>query len=426
MTHRSRSGGPTKNRGKKNASQRKLHHPPSAFASASASTSTSTSTEEEEDPRSFPLPARTVDPNPPDSELLALIHRALHSTLSDESFIPTIQKIKGLLYDKKWLDVFCGSESLLEAYAGRWVPSRVCCFRELMEALVGELFELKGKGRGVEERLGGLALDDVQEDEEEDVEKRSNNNDRGSSQGAPSSTVSQDTPVSETTHILSLGGGAGSEILAIAALIRSTVIAHPHKTQEEIGKWSWTGVDIGRWKGIIDKFTHATKVDWEVDESILEVDYIQGDLVAQPQPSDDTISTSTLNDAGIPSIDLPKILLSKPPQLITLFFTLTELLSQSRSSTLTLLSQITEHTPAGTQFLIIDSASDISQLPLGKEGRSYPIYMVIDLLLTAKGKGWEKVRGEDSRWFRFDEDTGKGWPCKLENTRYWYRLYRRI
>ena len=39
---------------------------------------------------------------------------------------------------------------------------------------------------------------------------------------------------------------------------------------------------------------------------------------------------------------------------------------------------------------------------------------------------WELVESSDSRWFRLAEGVGAGWPVKLENTRYWLRLYRRL
>jgi 25S rRNA (uracil2843-N3)-methyltransferase len=128
-------------------------------------------------------------------------------------------------------------------------------------------------------------------------------------------------------------------------------------------------------------------------------------------------------------VDISSILTAKPPTLITLLFTLTELFSQSRPATLRFLHLITAHVPPGTLLLVADSASDISEFAIGSAGRKWPVWMILDMALTTRqeGKGaeWEKVRGEDSRWYRLPEGVGAGWPVKLENTRYWYRLYRR-
>ncbi|WRT69407.1 uncharacterized protein IL334_006392 [Kwoniella shivajii] len=444
MTFRSRAGGPAKKRGaKKHTHTRKLHHPPPPPV------------EEQPPPpppSSLPLPSSLESGpfNPPDSEILALLHRALHQTVSSDEFVPTVQRIKGLLYDKKWLEVFCGPESVLESYAGRWVPSRACSFRELMDKLVGEVFNGQGAS-GLAEQMGNLAVDEDESEEdddeepeegeeeggegegegdadsEEEREAEDEDNNEADGKGLPASSqqpqsTSGDSIPRPTHHILSLGGGAGSELLAVTALIRSVQINRPHSHP----KWTWTGIDIGNWHNVLKKMEDAVKIDWKIDSDMLEVEYIKGDLLALP-PTSSSTATSTSEESKTPSgIDLANILITKPPKLITLFFTLTELLSQSRPKTLSLIKTLTEHSPPGTPFLIVDSASDISDFSLGPEGRKYPVYMVIDALLSSKGRGWEKVRGEDSRWFRFDEGVGAGWKVKLENTRYWYRLYRRI
>ncbi|ODN78350.1 hypothetical protein L202_03992 [Cryptococcus amylolentus CBS 6039] len=413
MTHRSRNGGPPKTHKKNKAAgpNRKLHHP---------APPPRPETPPPPPPSSDPLPPPEGPFNPPDTELLALIHRALHETLQADNFQESIQHIKGLLYEKKWLEVFCGSEGVLEAYAGRWVPSRAACFRELMGALVGEeVFE--GKTKSLEEKLAEVDLEEDEDDVEEEEEKPEE-------EAAEPSQEEQ----SPTHNIISLGGGAGSELLAISALIRSTLLSRPvhHPT------FTFTGIDIGNWHTVLSKLEHAVRVDWALDKEVLGVEYVKGDLLksvgrsveAEERKEDGKRDGDGERVEGVEAgpIDLEGILSNKPPKLITLFFTLAELLTQSRSSTISLLAFLTAHTAPGTLFLIADSASDISEFSLGAEGRKWPAWMIVDAMLTSKGKGWEKVRGEDSQWFRFEEGVGAGWACKLENTRYWYRLYRRV
>ncbi|WVQ96225.1 hypothetical protein IAU59_003329 [Kwoniella sp. CBS 9459] len=440
MTHRSRTGGPQKKRGSgaKQTHTRKLHHPPPPPP--------------EEPPSPPPESANPLPPslesgpyNPPDSEVLALLHRALHTTLSSDEFVPTVQRIKGLLRDKKWLDVFCGTEGVLESYAGRWVPSRACCFRELMDHLVQGVFT--GEEERLVEGIEKLVLEDDGGDDENDEDDQDDEEAEEVDTGDKSQAQAQE-PSSEpgqsftepnaegsesvsrhTHHILSLGGGAGSELLSISALIRSALISQPHSAHRP--NITWTGIDIGNWHNVLRKIEDAVRVDWKIDEELLKVEYIKGDLVAPPAPSSpDTTNaqaTEQQNKEAAGPVDLAGIMAAKPPKLITLLFTLTELLSQSRPRTLSLLSQITKHTPSGGLFLIVDSASDISEFTLGAEGRKWPVWMIVDAVLHQGGRGeWEKVREEDSRWFRFPEGVGAGWTVKLENTRYWYRLYRKI
>ncbi|OWZ42539.1 cytoplasmic protein [Cryptococcus neoformans Tu259-1] len=421
MTHRSRSGGPLKKHGgkKQQTHTRKLHHPPPLRSE----------TPPLPVPDNLPLPPAERPFNPPDSELLALIHRALHSTLSSDEFQPTIQKIKGLLYDKKWLEVFCGPEGLLESYAGRWVPSRAACFRELMGQLVGEVFDGEGS---VDQELGKLSLEDESDEDEEGAEEEGQEEvmkDKEESGKVDKEASGNASPAEKPAHhILSLGGGAGSELLAISALIRSTLLTRPRAHPS----WTWTGIDIGNWHNVLKKLEGVVRMDWEITEDMLEVEYVKGDLMASIKPA--VAKEGEIKDGdgeiikGIASgpIDLKGLLTRKSPALITLFFTLAELLTQSRPLTLSLLATLTAQCKPGTLFLIADSASDISEFAIGAEGRKWPAWMVVDAVLTGKGKGWEKVRGEDSRWFRFEEGVGAGWACKLENTRYWYRLYRRM
>ncbi|EAL20694.1 hypothetical protein CNBE0590 [Cryptococcus deneoformans B-3501A] len=422
MTHRSRSGGPLKKHGgkKQQTHTRKLHHPPPLRSE----------TPPLPVPDNLPLPLAEGPFNPPDSELLALIHRALHSTLSSDEFQLTIQKIKGLLYDKKWLEVFCGPEGLLESYAGRWVPSRAACFRELMGQLVGQVFDGEGD---VDQQLGQLSLGDDESDKDEEEAEEEGQEEKGEdkegSEKVGKEASGNASPAEKPTHhILSLGGGAGSELLAISALIRSTLLARPRSHPS----WTWTGIDIGNWHNVLKKLEGAVRMDWEITEDMLEVEYVKGDLIASIKPTAAKEGEKEDGDGEIMEgiawgpIDWKGLLTRKSPALITLFFTLAELLTQSRPLTLSLFATLTTQCKPGTLFLIADSASDISEFAIGSEGRKWPAWMVVDAMLTGKGKGWEKVRGEDSRWFRFEEGVGAGWACKLENTRYWYRLYRRV
>lgn len=345
MTHRSRSGGPTRGKAGKAGKGRKLHHPPSRDAPAAPEPESESESEEEDD---AVLPAAAFA-EPDDVEVLNILRSALYSSLHSVDFSADVQKVKGLLYERKWLELFT-DPALLDAYAGRWVPSRALCFRTLMAEIraVRALF------------CAGEAEDDDDDKAASPAPKR----------------------------ILAIGGGAGSELLAVAALA-STGRGHIH----------WTGVDIGDWSSILERIEAAARDKWALNATF---EYVATDVLAG------TAFVGT-------------------PDLTTIFFTLTELLAQNRAKTLALLRAITDATPVGGLLLVADSASDIAQFPLGKDGRTWPVYMVLDALLGVI-KGWEKVRSHDSTWFRLDEDVVNAarWPCKLENARYWMRMYRRV
>ena len=371
MTHRSRAGGPARPRrqginSQTNAKPRAPNASTSQHSNAPPPPLTTT----------LDIPPHPLLAQPTDQAILTVIHRALRETVESPEFLPTVQRLKSLLYQRKWLEVF-GDEGLLEAYAGRWVPSRALCFRELFVCLrpVRDLFTLRtreGEGEG--------------EGEDED----------------------EDDTVSGSTEILSLGGGAGSELLAFAAVIQACHTQSRYGKGKAPARISWTGIDMGAWQPTLEKLEKALQAEWDL-APLLKTEYIRSNLL---DPADSSLSN---------------ILTRSQPRLITLLFTLTELLAQSRSQTISVLHLITKLTTPGTLLLVIDSASDISEFEVGSEGRKWPVWMILDAVLGAGGgEKWETVRSEDTTWYRLSEGVGAAWAAKLENTRYWMRLHRRL
>jgi 25S rRNA (uracil2843-N3)-methyltransferase len=369
------------------------------------------------------IPASAFLESPTDDEILELVHHALRATLDSPTLSNNVQKVKGLLYEKKWLELF-GDATLLESYAGRWVPSRACCYRELF-AMLGDVRRLFIVERdGVDSEAGDD--DEADEDDEEAGDRQAA--EAAEDDQAESSQAGPSTPSPEPldTRIISLGGGASSELLAVAALVHACMSLEPKATAADgkgksPARWSWTGVDIGAWGNIVDKFQQSIQAEWDLGEDTLGIDFVHADLLkpAGAEPAADSVA----------GLDFPRVF-SPQPSLVTLLFTLTELLTQSRPATFTFLRSITTNSPPGTFFLVADSASDLSEFEMGSSGRKWPIHMILDTMLlgppSSPSGEWEPVRKEDSRWFRMGEGVGAGWPVKLENTRYWLRLYRRL
>lgn len=363
MTHRSRSGGPQG----QHVQRKKVNLPRKPRPEPKI----------EEDPNATPPPeAHPLASTPTTFDILALIRHSLAPTITSPDFKATVQTIKGLLYDKKWLEAF-GEEELLDAYAGRWVPSRVLCFRELFAES--------------EVLRNAICAAGVSEDDGED-------------EGQAESSKSK-------SRILSLGGGAGTEILAIASLMHGQRLVDRAEGRESSDQYpSWVGVDFGPWSGVLEKFSSAFKSLWHLD---IPSPCHQMNLLKPESP-----------DPLLP-------LISGDTSLVTLIFTICELMSQSRPGTIRLIRDLTMNLRSGGLLLVADSASDIAEFELGSSGRTWPVYMVLDAMLLgtkdAEGKAqWSKVESEDSRWFRLPEGVADNWPVKLENTRYWYRLYRRV
>jgi 25S rRNA (uracil2843-N3)-methyltransferase len=390
---------------------RKLHHPPARNAdgtiNTAAAAAASSIPEEDEsgsddddeneadaagEAETIPVPPASAFALPTDPDVLLAIRTALNNSLTSETFNADVQTVKGLLFERKWLELFTDAK-LLDAYAGRWAPSRALAFRELLTSLKDVRALFAGEG------------------EEDGDESEGEGEGEGEDEGKVEVEACAASASARTTHVLSIGGGAGSELLAFAALATAgKALKSP--------RLHWVGADIGDWSDVLTRIDHAAKDRWAYDA---EFEFIECDVLAPaPAPKDDDETSPT-----------PLPFLRHSPDLTTIFFTLTELLSQNRARTLALLRSLTAATAPGALLLVADSASDIAQFSLGKDGRTWPVYMVLDALLAAPGgksavPGWERIRKEDSKWYRLPEGVGAGWPCKLENARYWMRLYRRV
>ncbi len=315
---------------------------------------------------------------------------SLSTTLESPWLNEQIQHIKSLLYDKKFLEVF-ENEDLLAAYGARWVPSRALAFREIFEDvdLVRRRLVIKGKGKAADEE-----------------ERRQ--------------------------VVVCLGGGAGSELLAIAGLlgeINRTAGLLPEQTKVESAPVEVHMLDIGPYGSLVDTFGNGIRQELPLlTPERMSILFSQTDILA--------------SQAGATKPDGFEISLSssspdKPP-IITLLFTITELFVQSKAKTILFLRRLTDLAPVGTLFLVVDSANEeASAVQVGSQGRAFGLASILDGLLCSdivqkngddvvRRKDWRCVEKVDTRWFRLREGLQEFYPIKLENTRYWLRLYKKM
>ncbi|KAJ5676923.1 uncharacterized protein N7477_002556 [Penicillium maclennaniae] len=255
------------------------------------------------------------------------------------------------------------------------------------------------------------------------------------------------------TRVVSIGGGAGAEIVALGAVWRDL-----HDGVEGLGdrlekvslkssdeteppkpaSLDVVAVDIADWSSVIDRLQktmgssnvptprsskHQPPLTGSnASEGGLSVSFLRTDVL--------TISEPELKDVlhGTATATTP------PSLLVTLMFTLNELFSTSMAKTTGLLLRMTELLPPGAVLLVVDSPGSYSSLKLGKDGvaqeRNYPMKFLLDhtLLSVAEGK-WERVLSQDSRWWRRDTtrlryEVGEG--AGLEDMRYQVHLYKRL
>lgn len=213
-------------------------------------------------------------------------------------------------------------------------------------------------------------------------------------------------------NVLCIGGGAGGELVALASLFtpsREFVTKYSTAKQPCQEKHSLNVhlVDISNWSNVVNRLQDAISSKWlYADEhKFFNVQYSNRDILDM---SADEIAISKLN-------------------LITLLFTTNELFSENKQKSIRLLQRFNQFCKTGCYLLIAESAGSYSHIMVGT--KKFPIQFLIDTVLMGKrgqqeAGAWQLVSQSDSTWYRCDPRID--YPMKLENTRVFYRLYRKI
>ncbi|KAE8373262.1 hypothetical protein BDV26DRAFT_71118 [Aspergillus bertholletiae] len=342
-----------------------------------------------------------------------------------------VQTIKSHLYNRDFDSAFTdANEDLLRAYALRWSASRALGYAGILKSLLKVLMEKDG--------------------------------------GLMSSTGSN--------HVVCIGGGAGAEIIALAAAWRDLVDEIEKREALSAGvagvsldggesaadqgsapksvnhpDLSVTAVDIADWSSVVDRLSYTIRssavmgskshpapllnlrrgdVDDGKESEGFAVRFKRSDVLSISEDGLKDLLHLESSDKGNTTV------------MVTLMFTLNELFSTSMAKATAFLLRTTDLVRPGTLLLVVDSPGSYSTLKLGKgnvqEGaasatvqeRQYPMKFLLDhtLLSVAEGK-WERIHSQDSRWWRRDGtklgyDVGEG--AGLEDMRYQVHIYRRL
>ncbi|EUC28499.1 hypothetical protein COCCADRAFT_40995 [Bipolaris zeicola 26-R-13] len=326
--------------------------------------------------------------------LLNIFRNSFAERLSVD-FGPLLQEVKGHLFNRDFAAAF-GKEEYLEMYAARWSPSRALGYLDLFWDLRQDL------GFGLEEPI-------------------------------PDGSDS-----AKSRKVVCLGGGAGAEIVALGGLQKLLLdkISEQKEGEDEkvvdAGKMEVTAVDIADWNVVVENLAkHLTTAPTlskyaSAAAKAANVPFLDQDQISITFAQQDVLKvsasemTSQLADAN----------------LVTLLFTLNELYSTSLPLTQKFLLQLTSIMKPGSLLLVVDSPGSYSTVTLNGAEKKYPMQWLLDHTLLdqassnkhERGKeeiaSWEKVKEDDSRWFRLDDRLS--YPIELENMRMQMHLYRRL
>lgn len=201
------------------------------------------------------------------------------------------------------------------------------------------------------------------------------------------------------SKILCVGGGAGGEMVGLASVFcRAKEYNASSPSELEISV-----IDIADWSAVVNKLTSHIKSNWIYDSNKFNTKFIQNDILS---PS---------NSINYSDFDL-----------ITILFTTNELFAEKRKQTVQFLQLLNSSCKSGSYLLIAESAGSFSNITIGT--KQFPVQFLIDMILLGKKDenegAWELVTENDSCWYRINENE-ISYPLKLENMRFFYKLYQK-
>lgn len=288
-----------------------------------------------------------------------------------DELLEDIQEVKGELYDRNYECAF-DDEFKRVAYCIRWSPSRSIAYSNLFSHI------------------------------------------------EPVRDILQNDDSEQTQKVLCIGGGAGGEYVAMASIFtlsrdfnklylkKEKDFDRQEKDDEkreplgnDTTKLNVQLIDFADWDKVIKRVSTQVEDLWLRKLSPeLKVDFLHKDVL-----KDDLSNLPDLN-------------------LITLLFTTNELFSENKSASIRFFQKLNAQCSAGCYLLIVESAGSFSHIQVGT--KKFPIQFLIDTLLLGKNKKdgeWDLIDENDSLWYRCGKDLD--YPLKIENMRFFYRLYKK-
>ena len=282
----------------------------------------------------------------------------------------TIQQVKSHLYDRDFLSAF-GKEDNLTAYALRWSAGRALAYAEIFA-------------------------------------------------GLDSGCLAPLRPVESTTSpkVVCLGGGAGAELVALAAVVRHLRLPELHVHAVDIADWCFVLTNLlAATEQRPPLSAYASASAKASANPLLETDHLtmsfeRQDVLEYPSADDSNRLQSMLAGAS----------------LVTIMFTLNELFTSSISKTTALLLALSDVMDPGSCLLVVDSPGSYSEVSIGGSQKRYPMqwllkHTLLDIAATQNDHKWTQRFTDDSRWFRIDPKLK--YSLELENMRYQMHLYQR-
>lgn len=379
--------------------------------------------------------------------LLNIFRTTFPISVDYEALKPVLQEINNALQERKFELAF-GKEEWLEAYAVRWSPSRSLCYAAVLVEVCEELRQgnnSKWVNRLLEVGCGPARVVCFGGDAAEVVAFGGMlKHLRPDAGGNPITTAS--VPVTDKASTMD-----EAAILAPILPLLDVLL---------VNSASWSSVNSSLSTAVITPpiLSNYASANARANNASLLSSTAFSSAFKQCN-----ILDTNVEELRTMLATTSKIESTLTPVLITLFFTLHDLYTDSIAKTTAFLLKLTKIAPKDSLLLVVDSPGSQSEAAIGaeKDGaekKRYPMHWMMDHILLGekRRKGgnsdgrsqkeelekeeddeegtmdasqvdenmWEKVLEDHNRWFKLDDALK--YPVSLENIRFQVHLFRRL
>ncbi|ORX47366.1 hypothetical protein BCR36DRAFT_584873 [Piromyces finnis] len=204
-------------------------------------------------------------------------------------------------------------------------------------------------------------------------------------------------------YIYCMGSGAGSEVVGLTC-------ANLASSTDENQGLEIHCQDYANYNEVQDSLVKTMKEQWNIKDNRIKYSTSVADVL-----KNDKVDGMTVDEH-----------ISKAT-LVTAMFLMNELFTMSKKETVQLITRLVKNLPKGSYFLLVDSAGSFSNLNVnnseGDRKKTIMIFQLIDMI-----KSFDIILKDDAVWYRLPNEKIQPlhYPTKLNNMRYFLRLYQKL
>ncbi|KAJ1988164.1 hypothetical protein H4R33_002554 [Dimargaris cristalligena] len=318
----------------------------------------------------------------PEQVIVNIIRIACSDIIADPDFESKLRTIKELFLERDYIGVF-GDLTNLPIYTAQYIPGRALCYFNLFTrqpalfALLTKRPRIFCMGGGAGSELVALAAASLLFP----PYATSSSGDGDSGKAGPSRL--KKTTGSRSKAKTKAGPGSGPEsVVKETPSTPAPLICHAQ--------------DFVDWGPTLARLETTIRDIWHIPPTWFQTEFTVGNLLDIDHDLENRIAQADL---------------------VTSLFLMNELFCQ-QSKAMRLVTTLIKCLKPGKHFLLVDSAGSFSQIKIGNH--TYMLYKVFDSLK----QHFKPIISDNNQWYRYPSHLQ--YPLRLDNMQYYIRLYEKL